>query len=137
MKVLVDTNIFIDFLQNRQPFADDSREAIFQALNYEGYIAASSITDIYYLQYRQTHSKRKTKKDITDLLKVFNILDTTGIDCRSALYSSISDLEDAVLVESAMRENIDIIITRNKKDFKGSDLEVYTPLEFLRLLKNR
>ena len=136
MKVLIDTNIFIDFLQNRQPFASNSREVIFQALNYEGYVAASNITDIYYLRYRQTHSRRKTKKDITDLLKVFDVIDTTGIDCRNALRSDISDYEDAVMVESAKRSDIDCIVTRNTKDFKNSNIPVYTPVEFLRLLKD-
>lgn len=134
MKVLIDTNIFIDFLQDRQPFANDSREVIFQALNYEGYIAASNITDIYYLQYRRTRSRRKTKKDIFDLLKVFDIIDTTGIDCRNALINNIKDFEDAVLVESAKRNNIDCIITRNTKDFENSGVKVYNPVEFLKLL---
>ena len=137
MKVLIDTNVFIDFLQDRQPFANESREVIFQALNYEGYVAASNITDIYYLQYRQAHNKKKTKKDISDLLNIFEIIDTTGVDCRNALRSNMDDFEDAVLVESAKRNDIYCIVTRNVKDFKNSNVTVYTPAEFLELLRTK
>ena len=132
MKVLIDTNIFIDFLQNRQPFAKDSRRTILQAINYEGFVAASSITDIYYLQHQRTHNKDKTKRDLADLLKVFNIVDTTEMDCRIALRSNLRDFEDAILVESAKRSKMDCIVTRNAKDFKDSGIPVYTPSEFLR-----
>lgn len=135
MNVLIDTNVIVDFLQERQPFAKDSCEVIFRAaLDYKGYVGASSITDIYYIHHQHTHNKKRTEKDLASLLKVFDIIDTTNADCRNALRSSISDFEDAVLVESAAREGIDIIVTRNKKDFKNSPVKVCSPAEFLKIL---
>ena len=137
MNALIDTNVIVDFLQERQPFAKDSREVVIRAaLEYKGYIGASSITDMYYIHHQHTHNKKKTRKDLASLLKVFDIIDTTNADCRNALHSSVSDFEDAVLVESAIRENIDVIVTRNKKDFKNSPIKVCSPAEFLKTLKH-
>ena len=134
MKVLLDTNVFLDVIEARQGFFDDSSMVVSLATEYDGFVAASSVTDIYYLEHRHSHSKEKTKKIIEKLLKVFGIVDITARDCRNALRSDIPDFEDAVLVESAIREGIDAIVTRNKKDFKNSPVPVYTPVEFLLML---
>ena len=135
MKALIDTTIIIDSLQSRENFLEDARQVMLRACDYDGYIAASSVTDIFYLQYRFFRNKKKARDNLTDLLKLFEILDTTSDDCRSALRSSIVDFEDAVLVESAIRGGIDIIVTRNKKDFRDSNIRVCTPDEFLRELR--
>ena len=71
------------------------------------------------------------------LFKIFDILDATAEDCRNALRSNISDYEDAILVESAKRNDIDCIVTCNVKDFKDSNISVYSPTELLRVLKNK
>ena len=138
MNALIDTNVIVDFLQERQPFTKDSREVVFRATSdYKGYVGASSVTDIYYIHHQHTHNKKRTRKDLASLLKVFDIMDTTNADCRNALHSSIPDFEDAVLVESAIREGINVIVTRNKKDFKNSPIKVCTPTEFLEFLATK
>ena len=132
MKALIDTNVIIDSLQSREGFLEDARQIMLRITDYEGYIAASSITDIFYLQSRFFRSKKKAKQNLTDLLKLFDILDTTANDCRNALRNDTPDFEDAVLLESAMREGLDAIVTRNKKDFKNTNIKIYTPSEFLK-----
>ncbi len=135
MNVLIDTNIILDTIEARQGFFENSSRVVSLANEYNGFIAASNVTDIYYIEHKRNHSKKKTIEIIKDLLEVFNVLDTTNADCRNALRSSIQDFEDAVLVESAIRENIDVIVTRNKKDFKNSPIKIYTPAEFLKIFK--
>ena len=137
MRVLIDTNIIIDALQNREGFAKDSAFVVLQAYEYDGYIAATSVTDIYYIQHRYYHNKEKARKNLEKVLKLYDIIDITGIDCYSALRNGMSDYEDAVLVESAKRNKIDYIITRNTKDFKSSGISVCTPVEFLNILKSQ
>ena len=134
MKILIDTNVIIDALQSRKGFLEDAGWMIFKSNKYDGYITANSITDIFYIQNRFYHDKAKTKQAVANLLKLFDVLDTTATDCHSAIRSNIPDFEDAVLVESAIREDMDAIVTRNTKDFKGSPVKVYTPAEFLALL---
>ena len=135
MKILVDTNIIIDGLQNRGDFAEDAGKVILSASEHDSYIAANSVTDIYYLQHRYYHDKKKAKRSLEKVLTLFNILDTTAVDCRNALRGNIPDFEDAVLVEVAARANIDIIVTRNPKDFKNASIAAYTPVKFLKTLR--
>ena len=76
-----------------------------------------------------------TMDDCDDkLCALFGLLDTTELDIRKAISSEISDFEDAVMVETAMRSDMDGIVTRNTKDYKKSPLSVYSPLEFVKLL---
>lgn len=137
MRVLLDTNVLLDAIEVRKEFFDDSSMVVLLATEYDGFIAASNVTDIYYIEYKRNHSKDKTKKIMDKLFKIFDILNTTAEDCHNALRSNISDYEDAVLVESARRNDIDCIVTRNTKDFKNSGVTVYTPMEFLKILKNQ
>ena len=62
---------------------------------------------------------------------LFDLLDTAGIDCRKAISSGMSDFEDAVMVETALRCGMDCIVTRNVKDYEKSLINVYQPDEFL------
>ena len=134
MRVLVDTNGIIDSLQSRADFLADAREVLLRSSDYDGYIAASSITDIFYLQKRFFHDKDKARRSLSDLLKLFGILDTTADDCKNALRSGAPDFEDTVMIETALREGMDAIVTRNIKDYEGSSIKVYTPTEFIEIL---
>ena len=135
MNVLLDTNVLLDVIEERQDFFDESSMVVLLATEYDGFIAASNVSDIYYIEHKRNHNKEKSNNIMDKLFKIFDILDTTAGDCHNALRSDIPDFEDAVLVESARRNNIDCIVTRNAKDFKNANITVYTPLEFLRLLR--
>lgn len=136
MNALIDTCVVIDALQSRKPFDKDA-EAVFMAvanLRCVGFLAANSVTDIYYLMHKALHSAGETKRVLSALFSLFELLDTCGIDCRRVLASGVSDFEDAVMIESAARAEIDCIVTRNVKDYTGAPMPVYTPAEFVTLL---
>ena len=135
MRVLLDTNLFLDVIEERKEFFDHSSMVVLFATEYEGFIAATSITDIYYIEHKRNHNQEKTKKIMEKLLGVFDVLDVTDEDCRNALRDGMNDYEDAIIAESARRNDIDCIVTRNAKDFKNSRIPIYTPVEFLRLLR--
>ena len=134
MKALVDTNIIIDALQSREDFLEDAREIMLRITDYEGYITANGISDIYYLQYKFFHDEKRARGSLADLLAIFGILDITSDDCHNALRNNIPDFEDAILVESALRNKMDAIVTRNTKDFRKSPIKIYSPYEFLQML---
>ena len=69
------------------------------------------------------------------LLGLFDILDTAAIDCRKALSSDITDYEDAVMCETAERCEVDLIVTRNEKDYKKSKVKVLSPGELVKYLE--
>jgi predicted nucleic acid-binding protein len=136
MRVLLDTCVIVDALQSRVPFADDAQKIFIDAANqqFEGYITAKSAADIYYLIHRCTHSDAETRKILVKLYTLFSILDTTSIDCRKAISSEMSDYEDAVMAETAIRSGMDCIVTRNMKDYAKACIQVYQPCDFLNLL---
>ena len=136
MRALIDTNVIIDALQSRKGFKEDADFVMLQSYEYEGFLAATCVTDIYYIQRRFYHDQEKAKNNLTKIFKLYGIIDITESDCQNALRSDIPDYEDAVLVESASRNDIDCIVTRDTKDFKNSRIPVYTPVEFLEILKN-
>lgn len=133
MRALIDTCIVIDVLQNRQPFAADAQTIFLAAANrqFDGFLTANCMTDIYYLTHQKTHSDKDTRQVLSKLLYLFDLLDTTAMDCRHALLSNMADFEDAVMVESAVRCNLDCVVTRNVKDYGKAPLPIYTPAEFL------
>ena len=137
MRVLVDTCVIIDALQSRVPFAEAAQRLFLYSANkqFEGYITAKSVTDIYYLTHRLTHSDSETRKILSKLFTLFHLLDTTSLDCRKAISSEISDYEDAIMVETAIRSEIDCIVTRNIKDFKNSTVKVFEPSALLMILE--
>ena len=84
MRVLVDTCVIVDELQDRKPFSDNAKTIFYAVANkqIDGYISAKSITDIYYIAHRATHSDENTRKILKTLLGLFDILDTAAIDCK-------------------------------------------------------
>ena len=133
MRALIDTCIIIDALQSRLPFKDNAQEIFLLAANrqFEGFITAKASTDIYYLIHKYLHSDKETRKVLSGLYMLFELLDTAGIDCRKAISAEIADFEDAVMVETALRCGMDCIVTRNVKDYEKSLIEIYQPGEFL------
>lgn len=136
MKAVIDTCVVVDALQSREPFCRDAQTIFLLCANqqFEGFLTAKAITDIYYLTHRQTHSDKATRDIISKLCTLFSLADTTELDIRNAISSEISDFEDAVIVETAARSGADCIVTRNTKDYSKSQVPVYTPEGFIALI---
>ena len=118
MRAVIDTCVIVDALQSREPFCKDAQSIFLLCANrqFEGFLTAKAITDIYYLTHRQTHSDKATRDVLTKLCALFGLLDTTALDIRKAISAEISDFEDAVMVETTVRSGADCIVTRNTKD---------------------
>jgi len=138
MRALIDTCIVIDALQSREPFCKEAQEIFLSVANkqFTGFLTAKSVTDIYYLTHRHTHSDKETRMVLSKLFSLFELLDTAGMDCRKAISSDVSDYEDAVMVEAALRVHMDCIVTRNIKDYTKSPVLIYAPADFLQQLKS-
>ena len=136
MRVLIDTCIIIDAIIGRKPFDKDAQILLLLCADdrLNGSITANSLTDIHYLLFRKFHNEKTVRNIINNLLKSISILNTTNFECINALYSNVHDYEDAIQVESAVRNNIDLIITRNLKDYKFSSVPVCSPADCLKKL---
>ena len=136
MRVLFDTCVILDVLQAREPFRADAEKLFLLVANerISGYLSAKSVTDIYYLTHRLTHSDQRTREILLNLLSLFDLVDTTGNDCRQALLSELSGYEAAVMVEAAVREELDCIVTRNQRDYRKAACKVVSPEELIQML---
>ncbi|MBP3895532.1 MAG: PIN domain-containing protein [Mogibacterium sp.] len=138
MRAIIDTCVIIDYLQCREPFFDDALSVAIASANreIEAYITANTITDIYYIIHRHTHSGIESRRVISKLMTLFGLVDTYAEDCINAVHSEMNDFEDAVMSESAKRINADYIVTRNVRDYSKSKVRVITPSELLIMLDN-
>ena len=133
MRVLVDTNVFLDYLMQREPWTADSRKIFMLAAEQKGefFMAAKTAVDIHYLLKKSLHDEAEVRRALEKLMKLFTPADTRGTDCLLALQSNLSDYEDAVLTETALRIRADCIVTRNIRDFAGSPVKTLTPQQLL------
>jgi len=132
MKILIDTNILLDIILNRAPFAEFS-EQVFVAAKFatiDLFMSATTITDLYYIA-RKEKGREQTLLLIEDLLQCVDVISVNKAVILHALHTGLPDFEDAVQEGAAKQANISIIVTRNGADFKNSDLDVYSPEEFI------
>ena len=132
MKILIDTNVILDVLFDREDFFQSSSAIwdICETNNTEGYISALSIPNIVYIM-RKELDPQKTCQLIERITMIFNVASLNERDLIDAAKMYSNDYEDAVQICQAKRINADFIITRNIKDFKNSDVLALTPTEFL------
>lgn len=132
MRIVLDTNIILDIALKRIPFYRDSAELFSQIGlgKVSAFITATSITDIYYIA-KKSQGHTTTISFIASLLKIINVLSIDSKIILKSLKSDIKDFEDAIQANAASFNQIDYLITRNKKDFIKSDVKVLTPTEFL------
>ena len=132
MKILLDTNIVLDLLLAREPFHQDALK-IFNKIEkkeLEGYLCATTITTIHYLISKHT-GKNRSEQAINLLLELFNIAPVTKTVLEEAVITGYSDYEDAVLCKAGQLAGVEAIVTRNEKDFKNAQLDIYSPTAFL------
>ena len=133
MKVLVDTNIVLDFLLQREPFFQDA-ELLFAAIDDEkivGYVTATTLTDIFYIARKHTSSIKHARQAIAETLTVMEVCRVDRAILESALNSGFDDFEDAVQIFSAVAQNLDAIVTRDNKGFINSPIPVLSIQDLL------
>lgn len=135
MKILIDTNIILDVLLEREPFLGDAAKIINKAEQKEldGYVTANSVTDVVYV-VRKKYSVEEIKSSMLNMLKIIKVISIDGSDIIKAFRSEFKDLEDALQSQCADKENIDYIITRNKKDFTNSKVPAISTENLITLL---
>lgn len=135
MNVLVDTNIWLDVLQDRQPHYEASARAltILERPEHGAFLCATTVTTIFYLVERGADASTAFEQ-VRRLLGRYDVAPVDGSILLDALDSGFADYEDAVLECSARRAGIHAVLTRNVSDFAPSQLAVYTPAELLAAL---
>ncbi|KJJ39574.1 type II toxin-antitoxin system VapC family toxin [Aequorivita vladivostokensis] len=132
-RVLIDTNIVIDLLAMRKDFYEEAADLFSRADKKELVLAISALT---FANTNYILTKLKSTKEAREILRKFKLLvEIVSLDEKITQLAlsddDFPDFEDGLQYYSAMENQIDIIITRNKKDFKNSKIPVLTAKEFM------
>jgi predicted nucleic acid-binding protein len=132
MRVLIDTNVVLDFLQEREPFVEDAAK-LFERIDageIEGFIAAITITNIYYI-VRKAAGIDAAKDAVTQILSDLQICTVDRGILEQAVSLNFRDFEDAVQYACAIAYTVDAIVTRDVSGFIGVEIPVKSPREIV------
>ncbi len=137
MRVFFDTNVVLAFLQERSPFVEDAAR-LFERMDagkIEGFIAATTITNIYYI-VRRVAGVKIAEDAIAQVLTDLNICAVDRTVLEQAIVLNFRDFEDAVQYVCAVRHQVNVIVTRDASGFVDAEIRVMSPKELNTLLSN-
>ena len=133
MNVLIDGNIILDVLQNREPHADASSKVwkLCETNLVVGYVSALTFADMVYVM-RKELTPEMIQEVLGKLSLIFHFTELSISDLERAASMKWNDYEDAVQAATAERIRAAAIVTRNIKDYQRSKIPAFTPAEFLK-----
>ena len=132
MKLLIDANILLDVLQNRENFVRASSMVwkLCETEQAKGYVSALTFANLVYIMRKEMDAQR-IEEVLHMLSLIFEFAELNDSDLFRAAALQWSDFEDAVQSVTAERIHADYIITRNVRDFSRSKVIAFTPDELL------
>ena len=139
MRAYVDTNILVDLVLSRQEFLPDAQRVF--AIGYAGeaqlVVSALSFVNTVYLGRKYKYPMDDVLSKLRMIADFVDVADLSGQNVVDMLTSGWRDYEDATQYRSAIDEQADCIVTRNKKDFKAGTLPVLSPVEFFNKIDSK
>ncbi len=135
-KILIDTDVILDFFFDRKPFSDSASEmlSLCEKGKINGFVTPVMMSNLYYL-LRKVSSHEKVIQNLKKLMVIIDVTNMNSSVVIDALNSEFRDFEDALQNFSAQNQKeIKIIVTRNTKDYKPSKLSIMTPESYLKII---
>lgn len=138
MKCMIDTNIILDVFLDQEPFSAASKKilSLCETKKIQGFISASSATDIFYIVRKRLGNIDKAYEALGHVLNIVKVLTVTNEDVNTAFLEKARDFEDCLLATCAKSNKCAAIVTRNKEDFQAFGMDLYSPEELLALLNS-
>jgi len=135
IRVLFDLDVILDVLQRRMPFFSASARVLAEAEQgrLEGWVAAHSLTTLFYL-FRRYESAERARVALSELLTFLAVAAIDQAVIEQALKLPYSDFEDAVQMAAATQVGASYLVTRNVEDYKAGPLPVLQPVELAALV---
>ena len=136
--LFIDTDVIIDFLIDRKPH---SREAaiiftLIEQKKIKGYVSSLTLSNLYYV-LRKVESHNKVIAKLASISKLVTILKVDQQTIKHAIASGFQDFEDSIQYNCALDyKKIDVLITRNTKDYKNPEIPVMTPSDYLKTVSS-
>ena len=134
-RILIDLNLILDVLQQREPFYPLSARVLASAETglTEGYVAAHTLTTLFYL-IAKDQSSETARISLTELLQFLKVAPVNQETIEQALTLPYEDFEDAVQMMSAVQVGGQYLVTRDARGYKVGPLPVLNPAELIALL---
>lgn len=132
MKIFLDANVILDYLTDRQPFADDAEAVVDFCVSNDnvGVISALTACNAVYI-LAKIIGRHLAEEKIKELISIVGLVGVAPESVSENLAANHVDFEDSVQLSEAIRWNADIIVTRDKNGFASSPIPVYTPADFV------
>jgi len=136
MKCMIDTNIILDVFLDQEPFSTASKKvlSLCEEKKIQGFISASSATDIFYIVRKRLGSPEKAYEALGHVLNIVKVLTVTNEDVNTAFLKKARDFEDCLLAVCAKSNQCAAIVTRNREDFQAFGIDLFSPEELLAFL---
>jgi predicted nucleic acid-binding protein len=136
IKTFIDSDIILDLLQERKPFFKDALTlfALIEKGKIHGYVSPLIFSNLYYI-LRKFRNAKFAVSSLLRLKLLVKILPVNEKIIDLALSSDFKDFEDAIQYYCALENNIPHFITRNKRDYRETDLVICNPKEFLKIIE--
>ena len=132
MKVFLDANVILDYLTDRQPFADDA-ESVIEFCASEGNVGKittlTACNAVYILA--KVIGKQLAEEKIKELIDLVGLVGVAPESVSDNLAANHVDFEDSVQLSEAVKWSADVIVTRDKNGFRDSPIPVFTPADFI------
>jgi len=132
--IFVDTNIILDWLGKREPFFTYAEGIFLKAENKEIEVLISTMSYIsteYIL--RKQLGKEQARQALTGIRAISSVCTSGDKEIDLALISGMKDFEDSFQYYTALNNSASVIITRNPKDFEGSQIPIMSAEEYIKL----
>lgn len=135
MRILLDTDVVLDVMRARAPFAQTSARLLDLAEKglFEAYISSITPINIFHIA-RKAKSSGDLRLAVKQLLQTVHVCAIDHSALTNAFVLPFTDYEDAVQHAAATASKLDAIVTRNLKDYKNATLPVFSPTDFLNQL---
>lgn len=134
-RILIDTNVLLDYLLTREPFYEDARKVVISCVDgrAKGCIAAHSISNMFFI-LRKEFSIKERKEVLYNLCSIFDVEGIDKVKLLEGLQNAeFSDFEDCLQMECAKAYRAEYIVTRNMDDYQASEIKPILPGDYLEL----
>lgn len=136
-RILIDTNILIDYLLTREPFYEDAKAVVSSCVDgkTKGCIASHSISNMFFI-LRKDYNSKERREILLSLCSIFDIEGIDKVKLMAGLQNEeFSDFEDCLQMGCAKSFGAEYIVTRNINDYKISKIKAILPKDYLEMLK--
>jgi len=136
--IFVDSDIILDLMLERDQFFNPAAELfnLIENNKIKASVSALHFSNLHYI-IRKVKSNELAKSVLRKLAILVNILPIDEKTIELALESDFPDFEDAIQYYACLDNDIDVIVTRNKKDYISGKLPVMSAEEYLASLKSK